>query len=199
MPLTSEAFYGFGARRRLLMATACAFSLPWSCARSETVALPTGNGLNAKEGARAEQSMQMCSSANGSGVGLLAEYFGADQCKGIPVLSRVEGPIDWDPAELWSEGRPASARWHGWVKPPIPGNYRFHATHPGARIVVARQSFPDENDQSKAVISLEAGRYYPISLEVHALHVSTSPIRLEWIAPHGMQFLIPKSLLYLPT
>ena len=199
MPRSSEAFHGFNARRRLLMAATCALSLPWSGARSETVALPTRNDLNAKEGARAQQSMQMCSSANGSGVGLLAEYFAADHCEGTPVLSRVEGPVEWDPTEPWSDSRPASARWRGWVKPPLPGNYRFHAGHPDARIVVARQPFLTGDESSMEPISLEAGRFYPITLEVYALHASTAPIRLEWTAPHGMQFLIPRSLSYLPT
>jgi len=181
------------------MAASCTLSLPWSWARSEALALPARGVLNAKEGSRAEQSMRMCSSANGSGVGLLAEYFAADQCQGLPVLSRVEGPVEWDPAEVWPGTGPASARWRGWVKPPLPGNYKFHAAHPGARIVVARQAFVCEDDSSMEPISLEAGRYYPISLEIHGLRASTAFIRLEWTAPHGMQFLIPRSLLYLPT
>lgn len=181
------------------MAASCALSLPWGWARSETDSVPIPSDVNATEGGRAEQSMRMCSAANGSGVGLLAEYFAADQCQGLPVLSRVEGPVEWDPGEVWSGTSPASARWRGWVKPPLPGTYTFHAAHPGARIVVARQALLNVADSKMEPISMEAGRYYPITLEVHALYKSPAFIRLEWTAPHGMKFLIPRSLLYLPT
>ena len=181
------------------MATTCALGFPWGCARGESVGESAKNDLNATESTWADQSMQICSAVNGSGVGLLAEYFAADQCEGKPVLSRVEGPVEWDPTELWSDDGPASARWRGWVRPPLSGKYMFHAAHPGARIVVARRPFITRDESSMEPISMEAGRYYPIVLEVYALRASTAPIQLEWTAPHGMRFLIPRSLLYLPT
>jgi hypothetical protein len=36
-------------------------------------------------------------------------------------------------------------------------------------------------------------------LEVHGLTVSMAGVRLEWTAPHGMRFVVPRLLLYLPA
>jgi len=164
------------------------------------VVSPT-NGLAAAEARQAAERMAMCSAANAAGVGLRGEYFARERCAGAPLLVRLDGAIDFDTSfDMPAEGtqrRPRSARWSGWVKPPITGHYRFHAGTPDARIVVARQALTGPD--AAADVELSAGRFYPIVVELDRIAAADERIRLEWTAPHGARFLVPRALLYLPT
>jgi len=186
-------------RRQFLCATVIG-CIPWLKANaSEASFVPVQSDMALKESERASNRMELCSAANSAGVGLQGEYFAAGDCTGHALLSKVEGPVELDPATVWPQGSPGSARWRGWVKPPLPGKYVFHVDHPSAKIVVARQVFQGGDDSSSNQIEMAAGRYYPVLLEVHGLNVSMAGVRLEWTAPHGMRFLVPRALLYLPT
>ncbi|OYY65287.1 MAG: hypothetical protein B7Y51_03320 [Burkholderiales bacterium 28-67-8] len=186
--------------RRHFLCVAVIGCIPWPKANaSESGLVPRQGDMALKESERASNRMELCSAANPEGVGLQAEYFAAADCTGPAILSRVEGPVELDAATVWPQGSPGSARWRGWVKPPLPGKYVFHADHPGAKIVVARQVFQGGDDAISNQIELEAGRYYPVLLEVHGLNISMTGVRLEWTAPHGMRFVVPRALLYLPT
>ena len=66
-------------------------------------------------------------------------------------------------------------------------------------IVVAHQVFNGGDGSALNQIEMAAGRYYPLVLEVHGLNVTVDEVRLEWTAPHGMRYLLPRALMYLPT
>ncbi len=166
----------------------------WRCASAATA----GSGADSRERALAEQRMQTCTAANARGVGLQAEYFDKDHCQGIARLVRVEGPVEFDPASDVEARGARSARWRGWIKPPLPGLYGFHANHREARIVLAHQAF-DGRSAGGGLIALAAGRFYPVLLEAHGLRASPQGVRLEWTAPHGMRYLVPRASLFLPT
>jgi len=152
---------------------------------------------------RAAQRAGMCSSANAAGVGLQGEYFAAEGCQGKPILVRLDGGIDFDRSLDWPQEhanqRPHSVRWTGWVKPPVTGRYRFHVNASDARVQVSRQALGGSNQP--ADIELAAGRFYPITVELGRIAPAPASerIRLEWTAPHGVRFLVPRALLYVPT
>jgi len=159
--------------------------------------------LAAVEARLAAQRAELCSGKNAAGVGLRGEYFASEGCAGAPLLVRLDTAIDFDATLDWPgerrDARPRSVRWSGWVKPPIAGRYRFHAGVSAARIVVARQSLAGPDAPAQADIELAAGRFYPIAMEVDRVAAVDSRIRLEWTAPHGARFAVPRALLYLPT
>jgi hypothetical protein len=152
---------------------------------------------------RAAQRAAMCSGANAAGVGLRGEYYAREHWRGSPALVRTDSAIDFDRSLDWpsskSGDRPRSVRWTGWVKPPITGRYRFHADAPGARVVVSTLVLAGAGAQRD--IEMAAGRFYPITMEMslNANSSNTQRIQLEWTAPHGARFLVPRALLYLPT
>lgn len=176
------------------------------CGRQEAVATPAAApaGLSVAEKAQADQRAQLCTAANATGVGLRGEYFTKAGQAGESVLQRLDATIDFDaalewPAELAS--KPArSVRWSGWVKPPLSGTYRLHVTAPDARLVIANREFQGAAAQD-AAIEMAAGRFYPVRIELDLPSRSaTSPrIRLEWTAPHGARYVIPRPLLFQPT
>jgi len=145
----------------------------------------------------------MCSSASVAGVGLLGEYYVSERWVGRPVLTRTDGAIDFDASLDWPAQehpqRPRSVRWTGWIKPPLTGRYRFHADVPGTRILVSRQLVAGGDAQGG--IELAAGRFYPITVELSEIAGlgSEARLRLEWTAPHGARFVVPRALLYMPT
>jgi hypothetical protein len=152
----------------------------------------------------AEQRAALCSADNASGVGLRGEYFGAEGLRGEALLVRVDGPVDFDATLDWpaerAGRRPRSVRWSGWVKPSVAGHYRFHAADlPQARVLVARRPMAGAGAPADARIELAAGRFYPISFEIDHLRSLGNMVRLEWTAPFGSRFVIPRSLLYVPT
>ena len=151
---------------------------------------------------QAAQKAELCSSANAAGVGLRGEYFADERCRGTPMLVRLDGSIDFDASLDWPverRRRPRSVRWSGWVKPPLAGLYRFHAGVADARVLVSQQVLAGPDAEPQADIELAAGRFYPISVELNRIAPDANGIRLEWTAPHGARFLVPRALLYLPT
>ncbi|HEX6707041.1 MAG TPA: PA14 domain-containing protein [Albitalea sp.] len=161
----------------------------------------SSNHLAEAELEHAAQRAALCSSANVAGVGLRGEYFADEGCRGPALLIRQDATIDFDASLDWPaerrDQRPRSVRWTGWVKPPLPGRYRFHPGTSEAQVQVSRQRVagPDADDG----IELAAGRFYPIAIELDRIAPGAADVRLEWTAPHGARFLVPRALLYLPT
>ena len=151
---------------------------------------------------RAAERAAMCTSANVAGVGLRGEYYASERWGGRPLLTRTDGEIDFDASFDWPAAerqRPLSVRWTGWIKPPLTGRYRFHTNVPGARILVSRQLVAGADAQGD--IEMAAGRFYPITVELSTVEElgSSARLRLEWTAPHGARFVVPRALLYMPT
>jgi hypothetical protein len=155
------------------------------------------------EARRAARQNDLCSAANATGTGLRGEYFARTIGKGAPVLVRVDATIDFDSSFEWPKQgmvqRPGAARWTGWVKPPVSGRYRFHLDQPLARVQVSRQVLAGEGATPDSAIELEAGRFYPVVLEVERLEGISGRLRFEWTAPHGARYLVPRALLFTPS
>ncbi|WP_280152731.1 PA14 domain-containing protein [Piscinibacter sp. XHJ-5] len=164
---------------------------------------PRGASLAQVELEQAARKVELCSSANAAGVGLRGEYFPEEGCRGVPLLVRLDSSIDFDASLDWPPDRagerPLSVRWSGWIKPALAGRYRFHAGADHARVLVARQPMAGAGADAQAQIELAAGRYYPITVELDRIAGANNRIRLEWTAPHGARFAVPRALLYLPT
>lgn len=145
----------------------------------------------------------MCTAVNAVGVGLKGEYFAEADLRGSTRLVRIDDVIDFDESLGNASGNGQesvrSARWSGWLKAPISGAYRFHADAPGMRVSVARTVVAEAGIESGEKIELAAGRFYPVEVEVRQLVASAPRIRLEWTAPHGARYVVPKALLHLPT
>ena len=146
---------------------------------------------------------ELCSPSNAIGVGLRGEYFGAENCLGTALLTRIDQVVDFDRSLDWPTDKraqpPRSVRWSGWIKPPLGGKYRFHCDVPGARMLVSRTPQLGGNAPADTAIELAAGRYFPVVLEIPRLADVTGRIRLEWTAPFGSRYVIPRQLLHLPT
>jgi hypothetical protein len=120
------------------------------------------------------------------------------------LLTRIDSSIDFGGSIAWpadgSRPAPKSIRWTGWVKAPMTGRYQFHFDLPDARVQVARQTVAGTNAPREAFLDLIAGRFYPISVELGTIDGDRMPrIRLEWTAPHGARYVVPRALLNLPT
>lgn len=159
--------------------------------------------LSQAELLRAERRGELCSANNAVGVGLRGEYFAETPGLGEPLLVRTDPSVDFDASLDWPADRagqrPHSVRWSGWIKPTLTGRYRFHSTAPKSSITVARQVVAGPDAAADASVELAAGRYYPIELVVSELGGDVQRIRLEWTAPHGARYLIPRPLLFTPT
>ena len=164
---------------------------------------PTGaRDLASEELLRAEQKGQICSGANVTGTGLRGDYFELPAGQGKLLLSRLDATLDFDPSLDWPAGKnpkPRSVRWSGWIKPPITGAYQFHLDWPGARIAVGREEVLGGKAKPGASITLSAGRFYAVTVEVEQTSAIHHPARLEWTGPHGLRFPMPKALLFPPT
>jgi hypothetical protein len=192
------------SRRRALLAGAGAVTTLLS-SRSEQAAAATAtpSALAAAELRNAAERGELCSALNATGTGLRGEYFARDPKRGAPVLVRVDATIDFDssldwPAQL-ADRRPVSARWTGWVKPPIAGRYRFHAGLADARVVVARQVLVGEGAATDPAIEMAAGRFYTITVEASRLDAMSGRLQLEWTAPFGARYVVPRALLFVPN
>ena len=146
---------------------------------------------------------ELCSPTNAIGVGLRGEYFAAENFEGPVLLTRTDPIVDFDasldwPADLPNR-RPRSVRWSGWVKPPVGGAYRLHCDVPGARVLVSRVVQAGEGAPSDPPVDLPAGRFIPLVIEVRQLSNLPGRVRLEWTAPHGARYVIPRQLLHLPS
>jgi hypothetical protein len=179
----------------------------WALAgcRGDPAATPSASaGLSPSELLQADQRGQLCTAANAKGVGLQGEYFQKAGGNGTVLLKRLDATIDFDsglewPAELAGQ-RPRSVRWSGWIKPPLSGAYRLHApAATRAKLFVANLAF-DGPAAADARIELAAGRFYPVRIEVDLPEQSSADrLRLEWTAPHGARYVVPRPLLFQPT
>jgi hypothetical protein len=164
---------------------------------------PAPNAMAEAEAKRAARQNDLCSAANATGTGLRGEYFARTAGKGEPLLVRVDATIDFDSSFEWpaqrASQRPGAVRWTGWVKPPVSGRYRFHLDQPSARVLVSRQVLAGEGAAPDSAIELEAGRFYPVLLEVDRLESISGRLRFEWTAPHGARYLVPRALLFTPS
>ncbi len=95
--------------------------------------------------------------------------------------------------------RPVSARWTGWVRPPLAGRYRFHLATPRARVSLSREVVVEDGVSTGDGIELAVGKYYPIAISIDNLSPSFTGARLEWTAPYGARYVVPQALLNLPT
>lgn len=147
---------------------------------------------------------ELCSGANIVGVGLRGEYFAAPHWQGQPLLVRTDVAVDFaglaDLPNESGQALPASVRWSGWIKAPTSGSYRFHLQPSQARMSISRQDVKAADSVAESEpVEMVAGRFYPIQVEVDELKEGQLPVRLEWTAPHGARYLIPRALLNLPT
>ena len=144
---------------------------------------------------------QLCTSRNLPGVGLRGEYFAEPGAKGKVLLSRMDLQVDFDASLLWPaelKTRPKSVRWTGWIRVPLGGLYSFHLPEGQAgEIQVANDVALTAAGQSKK-IELVSGRFTPVTITVPRL-AADKPVKLEWTAPHGLRFTVPRGLLYPPT
>ena len=146
---------------------------------------------------------ELCSSANPVGAGLRGDYYASENCQGPLLLSRIDPLVDFDMSFDWpaaqSSQRPHSVRWSGWIKPPLAGVYRFHCDAAGARLLVSRIVQVGEGSLPDTHIDLAAGRFSPLVVQLSQLSNIIGRVRLEWTAPHGARFVIPRQLLHLPS
>jgi hypothetical protein len=145
---------------------------------------------------------QLCTSRNLPGVGLRGEYFAEPGVKGKVLLSRLDMQVDFDANLLWPDElqktKPKSVRWTGWIRVPLGGLYSFHLSDGQAgEVQVANDVALTAAGQTKK-IELVSGRFTPVTVTVPRL-ATDKPIKLEWTAPHGLRFTVPRGLLYPPT
>jgi PA14 domain len=164
--------------------------------------LPVGAQTPTPAPAPSEGPGQLCTSRNLPGNGLRGEYFAAVGFKGKPAVSRLDLQVDFDAQMLWpaeqAKSPPRSVRWSGWIRVPLNGNYTFHLSDgQQGEIKVANDVALSANGEAKKV-ELFAGRFTPVTVSVPALAVG-KPLKLEWTAPHGLRFTVPRGLLYPPT
>ena len=181
----------------LLLSTSVVRASTATPARSE----PSRGGSSAL-GESARQA-DLCSSANAIGVGLRGEYFSADGWRGHPDAVRTDTTVNFDsPTELSRAcglQQIGSVRWTGWVRAHVSGRFRFEGGSPRVRVVVSNldQSGPQVN--STAGIQLSAGRYYPVRVELDRVSTAQLVVSLQWTAPYGARYIIPRELLFLPS
>jgi hypothetical protein len=191
------------------------------CAPGEAPAPPSAaSSAMGSELARAAERGNMCSAREAKAAGLKAEFFAQPRWAGTALLSRLEGPVEASSAGAADAAEPVqarSARWRGWIRPPLTGAYAFHSNQPGVRITVSGQPVSSGPDSAGATVQLAAGRYHPIIVEWADIpSAARSPqtrssadaataapaakgLTLSWTAPHGARYVIPKSALYPPT
>jgi hypothetical protein len=160
-------------------------------------------GVDDYERKYAQQRADLCGAGNAVGVGLKGEYFADTGMTGPVLLSRVDRFVDFDGQFDWpadQSARPQSARWSGWIKPPLAGKYRFHADAPGMKVMVANQFVAGDGAPADAAVAMALGRFYPITIEARRLDPAfAGRWRLEWTAPHGMRYVVPTALLFMPV
>lgn len=150
-----------------------------------------------------ERRAALCTASNVAGTGLRGEYFADMGGVGRLLLVRVDSTVDFDRAMEWPASdhcaHPRSAQWTGWVKAPLSGKFRFRTNQPRTTLVVARQSMLGSNGGEGDPIELIAGRFYPVTMRADDLSQLSGRLVLEWTAPFGARYVVPRALLYVPT
>lgn len=143
---------------------------------------------------------------NGSGAGLLGQYFATNYLGGAVVLQRTESiDFDWGAASPGA-GVPAddfSVRWVGQLEAPTAGAYQFQTnSDDGVRLWVNGQLVIDNwtghgpTLDTSAVVNLAAGQRVSIVLEYQE-YTGGATIQLRWKPPGQAAFgAIPASRLY---
>ncbi len=148
------------------------------------------------------QNGEMCGASNPIGVGLQGEYFGTSHLKGKVLIVRMDNSIDFYISKNWPRKRSGeilkSVRWMGWLKAPVSGLYQFHLDSPSSSLTLARELLIGERARSVSSKNLEAGKFYPIKIEVENIDEKNSHLRFEWTTPYGVRYVLPRSMLYLP-
>lgn len=193
-------------RRRLAFAMAGAVAAPLLLRRDGVAAEPLNAPLLDRQTAIRLAAAQrgMCSSATQSGVGLRGEYIASPRLTDPPFLVRIDKSVDFERPDLAAiaaaAGRqPRAARWTGWLRPVMAGEYGFAVTGARARVTVANQVLFGAKAPPDARIALTPQRFYPVSVEIEGLSERTSSIRLEWLLPHGVHLVVPQANLFPPT
>ena len=143
----------------------------------------------------------------GTGTGLQGDYYDNIDYTGYH-LQRTDPTVYFD----WGSGSPDpaigadtfSVRWTGEVQPRYTGTYTFYTvTDDGVRLWVNNQllinNWTDHAPtQDAGVITLQAGRLYPIKMEMYE-NGGGAVAQLSWSAPNGVPEVIPSTQLYLPS
>lgn len=190
------------SRRKFVRIAAAIFAVAIPLERAGAGSASAEGSMAGAELREAERRAALCSASNVAGTGLRGEYFANDTVRGQPLLVRVDSTVDFDRALEWpadAQGRPRSAQWTGWIKAPITGTYRFHSGQQRSTLVIARQTLLRPGSAKQEAIDLTAGKFYPILLQVEQLDLMEQRLKLEWTAPFGARYVIPRSLLYLPS
>lgn len=139
--------------------------------------------------------------------GLRGEYFGNQLLEGQPVMTRYDGPIDFN----WGIGSPAyelpinqfSIRWTGEIEPKYTECYTFSAAvDDGIRIWVDGRLVADKWDNRAMMvcqgsIPFHAKQRYSIVIEYFE-SVGDAVARLEWSSPSQPKELVPLEHLFPP-
>ncbi len=114
---------------------------------------------------------------NGTGRGVLAEYFDNAEMQGTPKTSHVE-PRPY----LAMPQAGLSVRWTGTLRPPVTGEYSF--TISGGFRTPATRLFLDEKEVLPASprLQLEAGHAYPLRVEFRPQGPANGA-QISWIPP----------------
>ncbi len=135
--------------------------------------------------------------------GVMAEYF-RDETFTTLSSKRLEGTFDFGwydetiipPGSFLPNGLNYSARWTAFLKAPITGSYTFTLTaDDGARLWLGGVQRVNRWDYKEPpidtfTVSLQAGSYYPVKLEMHQGSGGGSAV-LEWQYPGQPQAIIP--------
>jgi beta-glucosidase len=121
---------------------------------------------------------------DGSGHGLLAEYFDNPEFQGQPKLARIEPRPSMQPGMTDPALRGASVRWSGTLRAPVSGEYIISARGGSSRnplhVYLENQEITNANSR----IRLEAGK--PYSLRVQYTPPQNLPggaVQVGWIPP----------------
>jgi PA14 domain len=188
----------YGAVAALVIATLAAGAWQWK-AKAQQV-----RAADAAPARWSASPTDLCTARNAIGVGLLGEYFRDANLGGQALFSRLDSVIDFAPGlELPRDQATqsvGSVRWSGWVKAPLTGKYLFHLDGADARVLVSQRLVLGLPDREVKPMEMVAGRFYPVQIELRGLgHGTDRRVRLEWTAPHGARYLIPRALLHQPT
>ena len=126
--------------------------------------------------------------------GLKAEYYDNSSLEGEPGLTRIEPAVDW----VWTDttplsgqwGDPFSARWTGFLVPPVGGTYRLGVDGRNAyRLYLDGDLFVEHKGGNESrlltkAIDLKAGHFYRLRLDYMSWGLAPQ-VQLVWAPPGG--------------